>query len=220
VRKSEDTPKPPRATSRKTSRKPASLPLDDPRWLPIGEAHRLLTLRLGNGSLAALDLTDTLAGGRVRCLCRSLRDGERSPAPASFWAGYELRSWSDGLHVISRRERLRVRSDGAFVVTSRTAGGIIIPLRGWAFFVWRPDFETRWPAAKPEGKRVARPPPGPRSMKDWHTIVDNEVARLRRQRETLPPASHFARLCADVLEYEPDLRAVQRRLKRLRGAAE
>ena len=36
-------------------------PLDSPNWMPVAEAHRLLTDLLGNGYLAAKDLTAAVA---------------------------------------------------------------------------------------------------------------------------------------------------------------
>jgi hypothetical protein len=109
------------------------LPLDHPGWLAIGEAHRLLALAIGDDRLAAIRLTDELRRGGIRCRIRSHNDGKRAIAPASLWSGHELRRRPDGVFVCPRLSR----SDGDAV-----------PVRGYSFHVWRPDFERRWPAAK------------------------------------------------------------------------
>jgi hypothetical protein len=226
LRKPDDTTKPPRkqrphrrvvsAPSPPVSRpkspaEPETLPFDDPRWLPIGEAHRLVTARLGHRRLAAIDLMDALTDGRVRCLRRSLVSGERSLAPASLWSGYELQSWSDGLHVCPRR----TPADG-------TGTRLIIPVRGWVFYVWRPDFERRWPAAKapdgpPPNERVATGrKPGPHPTRDWPRAVAAEVIRRIRAGEPIPSVREAIEYCEKLPGgYSPGLKEMQGLLKDL-----
>ena len=49
---------------RKARGRTGELPLDSPNWMPVAEAHRLLTGLLGNGKLAAKDLTAAVAAKR------------------------------------------------------------------------------------------------------------------------------------------------------------
>jgi hypothetical protein len=128
-----------------------SLRGDDPRWLPVAEAHRRLAIRLGNGRLAALDLTEALGRfsihctDEIRCMRRSTVDGGWQAVRPTFWVEHELSGWSDGLFVIRRRGFRDPRFPD-----------VVVPLRWWVFYVWRPDFEKQWPpddGAKDEPRR-------------------------------------------------------------------
>lgn len=179
MKKTKDTQKP-------SASKAPSLPLDDPRWLPIGEAHRRLLPFTASTRLASLDLMQALEHGLVRCLSRSTRDGGRGLVPASFWTGYELSHWSDGLMIAPRRGHRDPRFPD-----------VVIPVRGSVFYVWRPDFEKRWSfaselSAPPEaasststhGRQVML---ALRLLREWwsdgNIPVDMNDSKLRRKAE-------------------------------------
>src|SRR5215471_7700610 len=58
--------------SRKACGRTGELSLDSPNWMPAAEAHRLLTGLLGNGYLAAKDLTAAVADKRLPCMRRPI----------------------------------------------------------------------------------------------------------------------------------------------------
>jgi hypothetical protein len=89
------------------------------------EAHAERS-KLGDRRLAAQDLTEELAKGRIHSMRRRVGKPlgraapERELLPASFWREHELDSWSDRLFVVPR---------------GRSGQG----LRGYVFFTWKPD---------------------------------------------------------------------------------
>ena len=96
------------------------LPLDSPDWMPLPDAHRLVSEPSGNGKLAATDLMERLMKGDMR----SMRRGVGPPAPikrellpATFWFKHKIESWSDKLLVGLRP----------------STGGLVRPLRGFVF---------------------------------------------------------------------------------------
>jgi hypothetical protein len=118
------------------------LPLDDRRWRPIGEILEQFLVHTGSKALAALDLTEKLASGRVRCLRRNLMTGVREPVPASFWIDSRL-DWSDRVFV-ERRPPPNLRGPW-----------LVVRLRGWEFYVWQPDLidtQTDEPSRRSGGK--------------------------------------------------------------------
>jgi hypothetical protein len=178
------------------------LPLDSPEWLPDADAHRVLCQRTGDRHLAAQDLTKVMADGDVpsmrRCFARGRSpDGELVPLgpdrellPRSFWSDYELDSWSDALLVVPRRR-----------------GGQVVPLRGFAFYVWKPALAKIWPTLFPpdeedeDGWAVRRAkdligtafPNG-----EWRTMGTKEVQsgcakEAEAQKVKLPGVDSFAR---------------------------
>jgi len=120
------------------------LPLNSPNWLPLGDAHRLLCPLLGEKHLAAKDLRDAMADDRdrrVRSMRRCFARGIRRPdelLPASYWVEH----WLDP------------RSDGVFVMEGFRS---IATVKGYAFFVWKPDLAKIWPTIFPP--TPAPPPP-------------------------------------------------------------
>src|SRR5262245_44615600 len=83
------------------------LPLDSPNWMPVAEAHRLLTDLLGNGYLAAKDLTDAVSAERsdkrLPCMQRAIKsrfapDQDREIVPLPFRFGFN----GEKLHVEKR----------------------------------------------------------------------------------------------------------------------
>jgi hypothetical protein len=152
-----------------STQKKRSLPLESPHWLPLDDARRLRHEATGNRSLIAGDLTGALLSGHLRCMRRRIGRGvgpNRELVPSSFWAGHRLDSWTDALLVRARTHR----------------GGVVQTLRGFVFYVWKPDLERIWPTAATPSERQAddlRPPlrrRGPVVTHDWFTIC-GEIAR-------------------------------------------
>lgn len=148
------------------------LPLDDDaRWLPIEAAYQRRAERTGNTALADIDLTKALMEGHLRCMARSTTTGERKPIPPTMWADQiKLHSSRrEGVLVVHRRQP----DDDELVFC------LIRPFRGWAFYIWQPDFDRIWPP--PTGSAPldhdddsnSPPPvkPGPKPRGDWPTLV-------------------------------------------------
>lgn len=110
----------------------------DPRWMPIEVAHKRLMERTGNADLAALDLTNALAQGRLRCLARSINTGESKPVDPTMWSQIELLS---GVNV-----RVVWRDNPEFP-------HIVKPFRGVVFYVWGPDVDELLAGKAPEESR-------------------------------------------------------------------
>jgi hypothetical protein len=158
----------------KPPKKVEQLPLDSPNWMPLAEAHRLLTGLLGNGHLAAKDLTVAVADKRLPCMQRAIRswiapDQDREIGPLLF------RFDSQKLQVLERKEYLGPAGAAWAYVDAADA----------AFFVWRPKFEKIWPwvaasaPARSSPAGIEAPPPRPRGSPrthDWFSIC-GEIAR-------------------------------------------
>jgi hypothetical protein len=167
---------------RKARGRTGELPLDSPNWMPVAEAHHLLTGLLGNGYLAAKDLTAAVTAKRsdkrLPCMQRAIAsrivpDQDREIVPLSFrfdFNGEKLQVW----------ER---KDDASVYVGPGDAGPVYLGPVGaaWvyvdaadaAFFVWRPKFEEIWPAlaasAAPHAASSARddePTPAPTARTD------------------------------------------------------
>src|SRR5262249_39890472 len=89
---------------RKACGRTGELPLDSPNWMPVAEAHRLLTGLLGTGYLAAKDLTAAVTAKRsdkqhLPCMQRAIAshiapDQDREIVPLSFqFDGEKLQVW-------------------------------------------------------------------------------------------------------------------------------
>jgi hypothetical protein len=147
------------------TRRPRKLPLDDPRWIPIAAAHRYRRQQTGDRELAARDVTEAMADGRLPCMRRRIGTNpgpDRELVPRDFWNVWELQSWSDAL-----------------LVARRGPGGVR-RLRGYAFFVWEPRLKEIWPADSERSADDWRLPPprrrGPATTHDWFAICA-EIAR-------------------------------------------
>ena len=167
---------------RKARGRTGELRLDSPNWMPVAEAHRLLTGLLGNGKLAAKDLTAAVAAKRsdkrLPCMQRAIEseiapDQDREIVPLSFWDKYEFICDP----VI---EKLRVCKREAHILTPVGLAG-----EDPAFFVWKPKFEKIWPGvaasapARSSPAGIEAPPPRPRGSPrthDWFSIC-GEIAR-------------------------------------------
>jgi hypothetical protein len=186
------------------------LPLEDPRWVALIPEHRRLTERLSSGGLAAADFTKAMADGVVRCMGR--RAGGRELVPPSFWVDYEL-DWGtrSGLGV-----RPRMRKSGAYV-----------HVRGWVFFIWKPDVDKLWPAnpsPPAEESKVEQEAesasskgiPGRRPTRDWPIVVAVEVVRLARNGALERPTStSMIEHCSKKINFSPPVKQMQLLLKTL-----
>src|SRR5262249_40825027 len=186
---------------RKARGRTGELPLDSLDWMPVAEAHRLLTGLLDNGKLAAKDLTAAVAAKRsdkrLPCMQRAIEseiapDQDREIVPRSFWDKYEFICDP----VI---EKLRVCKREAHILTPvGLAGGEP------AFFVWRRKFEKIWPtlaaSAAPHAASSARDDeptpakrrrPGPQPELRWRTALARELIRRARAGEPDPTAEQM-----------------------------
>jgi hypothetical protein len=216
---------------RKARGRTGKLPRDSPNWMPVAEAHRLLTDLLDNGDLAAKDLTAAVAAKRfdkrLPCMQRAIPrhitpDQDWEIVPLSFWDKYEF-----GLDVSGRLEILRKNRFPPYAVE------FPIPV---AFFVWKPKFEEIWPelaaSAAPHSASSARDDestpaptartddklqrrmPGPQPELTWRTALARELIRRARAGEPEPTAEQMCELVQDR-SGKPDLRTVQKEMKRL-----
>ena len=112
------------------------------------------------------------------------------------------------------------------IILERVRTGIIPT--SWAEKLLKPATEPNAkskskPKHKPEptparaSKPLPRRKPGKRPKKDWPTFVKDKVRDLKRSREPIPTAAAFCQLCENALKYQPDIRQMQRLLKKLRA---
>jgi len=137
---------------------PESLPLDDPRWLPMTDVSARLRQPLGGRHVAEHDINEALALGDLHCLCRyRTAYGAWGRQLVSFlcWDGHILHIWADGVMTIHPR-----RTAGPLTPRSATNGhqnnrraGAFFPLPEISgvgiFYGWEPDLERRWPRVFP-----------------------------------------------------------------------
>ena len=130
------------------------LPLDDLRWAPLDNAGMRLSPHLGGHSIAAHDLSGTLATAGLRCLNRYRAPGGvwvRVRVSFLCWAGYRLAAGSDGKLSIGRRRdwpregysELDLKHCG-----DPRANGQPFSQIGFGqgvLFCWRSDLERIWP---------------------------------------------------------------------------
>jgi hypothetical protein len=195
------------------------LPLDDPRWVPLIDAYKLLSPQAG---FATYDLLAALRSDKLRCMRRSMTNpSERERVSASFWQDVEIDESMINLGRIRiyRAPRIRVIPEKLYPVPGMPLG------EGWAFFVWKPDFDTIW--SKPLLDKVKSDqqqpiirqgqPPGPEATKNWRLEVARECIRRAEARETRPTAPAMIRFCKNKLDHEPDDRDMRKLLKFLYG---
>jgi hypothetical protein len=145
------TPKKKQAPIKVLKQARKDLPLDDPRWLPLIEA---LKLRSPQPEFATFDLLADLENNKLRCMRRSLTNPkERERVVASFWSGIEIEAnHNTGRIQIYRgpAQAVEAHYEFEFGDTARVHRGYFRDPQtrldeGWAFFVWKPDFDRRWP---------------------------------------------------------------------------
>jgi hypothetical protein len=160
----------------------SDLPLEDPRWIPLITEHKRLAERLTSNGLAAADLTKAMADGVIRSMGR--RASGRELLSSDVWAnGYEL-FWS---RIYGLEVHPRMRKSGPYV-----------PVRGWVFFLWKPDIDKFWlrfelppvPDQRPETSAAAIDPSIPdgstqsRVNDEQRSQKDDRQSRRRADRAT------------------------------------
>ena len=116
-------------------------PPDSPNWTPLNEVHRFVCEQTGDRRLAAQDLTDAMANGRVRSMRRRVKrlnddEPERELLPASFWATeYHLNGSMAELQLIRRGRRPPHNP----VVPSPNFEPSRLSSSGYVFYAWKPD---------------------------------------------------------------------------------
>ena len=85
---------------------------------------------------------------------RKTNPSQRERVPASFWHGLEIDADAD-LKSIGIHRGLPIQGNSPDLRTQ---------VYGWAFYIWRPDIDRLWPAARTdqEGTEIShRRKPGP-----------------------------------------------------------
>jgi len=184
------------------------LPLDNPNWMPLAEALRLLQVLLGNPYLAAKDLFAAVAAER---------SDKRLPCMRRLIAS----------EVAPDQDRK--------IVPPADATPRYFDREDSAFFVWRPKFEKIWPAlaasAAPHAASSAcddeptpattartydkpqRRRPGPKIKQNWRLFVAAQVYQIRKRERRTPSAGELAQLCEDKIYYQPDVSDIQKLLR-------
>jgi hypothetical protein len=106
-------------------------PEDDRNWLSLDAAFERLIERIHYGDLAARDLQDALAQGRLRCMVRSTAAGERKYVVRTTWTEVLMLRFSG--------------KDGLLVMLRPQPGNYTRQFRGVRFYVLRSDLEDIWP---------------------------------------------------------------------------
>jgi hypothetical protein len=120
----------------KTSKSPEELPLDDPRWIRVGDLHCVIAVRLGD-ILAEKDITDRLWDGSLPCMKRRVsrhyppNSPERELVPTEFLLKHRV-----------QHSREYSGSGGATIVN---LGTIFARDRWYEYFVWEPKAAEIWP---------------------------------------------------------------------------
>ena len=194
-------------------------------WAPLNEAFARIKAALHSSTLAARVLHAHLHQRRLPSLTwRIGRDGkgtigELEPA---FWEMVTLRETPAG------SGRIAVRfNDPRAVVT----------FKHW-YFVARRELDRLHPVGRPaddteqpprrksetlpadddEAAAPQRRKPGRKITMNWRLHVAAELHRIVEiKHKPPPPASYFAQFCGDNLDYEPDIRTVQKLLRSLLG---
>jgi hypothetical protein len=147
------------------------LPLDDPRWLPLHDVVVRVCRRTEHLGLAAIDVTDALAAGRIRAMQRSRT--ERELPPASYWGNILV--LGKDFHAIV------AKPDGLRVAYFNSAG---IPTTGplTAIYAWWPDCHKVWPELwhEPEPEPKLGESQGGRGK--WKVTARAELRRLGGKR--------------------------------------
>jgi hypothetical protein len=164
--------------------------LDDPRWRPVDEEHKLLSQRLGHQRLAHVDLNRALADGRVRTMRRQIKGGEPERVLPEFWAHRDLVT----------------HANGSF---TRIPGGLPDP-GSFVYYLWHPDVEKVWPALRQDDDEVApmRAKPGTKPTGDWHTLIAQWLIAVaaddpKRLRNVDALVAEAAAFLLDEIEWAP-----------------
>ena len=202
-----------RKSKKRTPGEQLSPPLDDPRWVSLTMAHHIRSEQLTGKRFsprASTHLMEALKSGKLQCRRESRKDpSQREPVLSSFWQGLRIHEDPNGGIIQLQRDRA---SQGE---TPRDLG----QLYDWAYDVWMPDFNKLWPSAKADQKSEPsmRRKPGRKPTGNWQAFVHGALAVFLKEGRQVPPASEFAQLCENTLDYQPELREIQKVLKELLG---
>jgi hypothetical protein len=189
------------------------------QW-PMAEAIALRTKQTGNHAMAVGDIQEALVGGKLHAQRRNEATGKFEDLPSEFWIEYEF-----FYKVLVERTLLTIRPRHRTIWD--TPEQTEIP--GHFFYVSRSDYEKLWSLAERELPQDGKPAaeetevpqnrkPGRKTRKDWPLHVAGELYRIVViENKRAPAASYFAQFCEDKLDYQPDIRAVQRLVKQLLG---
>jgi hypothetical protein len=175
-------------SARKAAIRVVKLPLDDPRWLPLNEARKLLIearkLPASQIGFATDDLLEALTckSNPLPCMRRSLTNPrKREWVPASSWPDDVEIEADDNSIKIYRGPAQAVEAEFEFEFgdVARVHRGYFRDPQtrldeGWAYFVWKPAFDTRWSVLSPQaddGMTATRAKPGTKPKGDWPTLV-------------------------------------------------
>jgi len=176
-------------------------------------AHHIRSEQLIGGrfsSLASSHLMEGLKSGKLRCMRESMTNpSKREQVPTSFWQNLNI-------HVEADLKLIQIqRAPSIQQVTPRDLGQIY----DWAFYVWKPDFDRLWPKAEADQKSepLMRRKAGRKPTENWQAFVLGALAVFVKDGKQVPPASYFAQLCEDELSYQPDLREIQKLIRKRLG---
>jgi len=181
-------------------------PLDSPNWISIKDAFSRVYQRTGNLQLAAKDLRELLAAGRVRSMRRSLGQGqepERESLSTKFWHENVPYALSDDLR------------HSLFVVPVEKFGSSLKPHQypvSHAYYVWQPDLDKLYPATSSDSGYHKPPPqkPGKRPKDDWPLVVWRELLRRALAAKPEPTAAEMCDHVETEIGWQPDIRSMQK----------
>jgi hypothetical protein len=147
------------------------LPLNSPNWVPLNDAYRQGTARLGSSDFAIADLQRGLKADQddplhLHSKMRPLIGAEEL-LDAAFWHDFGLARWNEGLTLVARTDR-------------RLSGSAVI-------YVWKPDLEKIWPTEAPASVEsfptdgaAPRRRPGPKPTGDWQIHLAAWLIQIAR----------------------------------------
>jgi hypothetical protein len=189
------------------TRRKATRPLDDPRWVSLSVPHGWLVQR-GDNESADHDLT-ALLRTRVPSMVRLWPGDERKQLPFSYW--------DEGEHYVSSYSgKVRVYPARPFPVGPKG------PIAEDVYFAWGPELEEFRPPPKTAAAVSATVPddepqrrtPGPQPALAWRTALARELIRRALAGEPIPTAEKLCELIQDK-SGKPDRRTVQKEMKKL-----
>jgi hypothetical protein len=217
--------------------KPRLLP-DGPNWTPLNILHPLVCEQTGDRHLADLALTGAMANGRVQSMRRRVSPRADEPEgellQPSFWAYYQLNSDSGA----DDEERLLVVERASCPQPSkRTPRGQNrlmlglrgVPLDGYVFYAWKPDYESifgdRAESTKkpPRSAEEEQPKQGAPLKHDWIAITveaacrEANATKKQRSRSDLAEAKSLRTWCGRNLKKQPALTDLRQIVKVVRG---
>jgi hypothetical protein len=193
---------------------PTIRPLDDPRWVSLAMAHHTRSEQLTGArfsSLASSHLMEGLKSGKLRCMRESRTNTrERELVPASFWHGLRIDADPD-LGLIQIHRGLPIQGNPPDLRTH---------VHGWAYYVWKPDFDKLWPPAEADHETTETSPrrkPGPPARHEWPLVVGAELIRRAKAGKKDPTAAAMIKHCEKTFsdQFSPGLKEMQVLLKKL-----